>query len=302
MTSQSPEALEVIAAGEPKAAENKTGWRGLLQQHCPSFILGLLLLPQLDQGCPLQRDTKKSPISTPLWDVHCFTWWLCLLSAILNRHSTSEPLPWGSRLHTPQSRGLFWYLCEQPCMAIVQYRYDGGTGRQMDSTGQLRKDQNHPSILIWLLFVMVLFLWCSFTTCKSQYCWALCWHGSTLQNLSFRAFWETRNGCRKRTVFSRGNDNPQLPLNVVKESKYRALAMAIWNIRTGLMRGQKPSMHVRNKICPATEQFHRLNLFLRKLSFPQRETIIFLLFSLPFSFSFSPNRWLFCACVDHIPT
>lgn len=96
---------------------------------------------------------------------------------------------------------------------------------------------------------------------------------SMLQNLSFPAFWETKVKCRERKLFSRGNVDSQLPLNVVEEPKRRALIMAIWNMWTRLMRRQQPSMHRRNKICPATEQLHGLNCFLRKQvyqsSFPQ---------------------------------
>lgn len=158
--------------------------------------------------------------------------------------------------------------------------------------------------VLWHLFVLVLSLWCTFISCKSQYCWALLWRGGPLQTCLSGSFEETRSTCRKRTLFPRGNVNPQLPLNAVKELKYRALTMAIWNMWTGLMRGQKPSKHVRNKICPATRQFHKLNPFLRKCiyhsPFPQWETIVFILFALPFSFSFSPSQGaVLCLCGPH---
>lgn len=271
--------------GEPKAAEGTTGWRGLLQQTV------LSLIPSWTPPPPPVR----SAVPTAMWHQEgphphsARGRALFHLVALSPPRNPQRATAMGLSLHTPQSRGLFWYPCEDPRMAIVQYRCDSGT-----DTGRLRKDQNHPSTLTSLLFVVVLSLWYNFITCKSQYCWALRWHGSTPQNLSFRTFWETRSRCRKRALFSGGNVNPQLPLNVVKEPKYRALTMAIWNMWTRLMRGQKLSMHVRNKICPAAEQFHRLNPFLRKYvyrsPFPQWEKIIFLLFSLPFSFSFSPHR------------
>lgn len=82
-----------------------------------------------------------------------------------------------------------------------------------------------------------------------------------LQNLSFRVFWVTRIRCRERALCSRGNVSSHLPLSVVEELKCWALTTAIWNMWTRLLRGQKLSMHIRDKINPVAEQFHRPNLF-----------------------------------------
>ena len=296
MTLPSPEAVEGIAMREPKAAEDTTGWRGLLQQTALSLI---------PSWTPPSPPPVRSVVPTAMWcqegpHAHgapgCALFHLVALSPPC---SPQQAAATGLRLHTPQSGGLSWYLHAELRTAIAQCQQDGGT-----DTEQLRKDQNHPSALTWLLFVRVLSLWCSFITCKSQYSWALRWHGSTLQNLSFRTFWETRSRCRKRARFSRGNVKPQLPLNAVKEPKYRVLTMDIWNMWTGLMRGQKPSTHVRNKICPATEQFHRLNPLLRKasLSFPRSTMGNNSLSSFLSSFQllfYSPLAAILCLCGPH---
>lgn len=64
------------------------------KQCCPSFLLGLLLLLQLDQRCPLGCDTRRAPMPTALWDMHCFTW------LALSPPCHPQPLPWGSSCTT----------------------------------------------------------------------------------------------------------------------------------------------------------------------------------------------------------
>lgn len=83
-----------------------------------------------------------------------------------------------------------------------------------------------------------------------------------------------------------------------------ATHMANWNMQTRLMRGQKSSMHVRNKICPANELFHRLNPFLRRYvyhsHFPQWETSLSSFLSSFQLLFFSPSVAIVCH-VGHIP-
>lgn len=80
--------------------------------------------------------------------------------------------------------------------------------------------------------------------------------------------------------------------------------MANWNMQTRLPRGQKSSMHVRNKICPTSELFHRLNPFLRRYvyhsHFSQWETSSPSFLSSFQLLFFSPSVAIVC-CVGHIP-